>query len=164
MSLQTIEINSVKVNFDKEKTQNHRTEFNKPCDCQDCRNFYKNIENNPELVEFLSDFGIDYRCSEDVFSWNSTEEADTLIHSEAHYSVDGQIECEELSFERFGVNILFTTVVCVPHDRTENYFWIIVQGDFPYILEEKREIPTVFSKTDLKTSILDRIIAIFKKK
>ena len=53
MSLQTIEINSVKIIFDKEKTKEYRTDFNRPCDCQDCRNYYKNIQNNFELVEFL---------------------------------------------------------------------------------------------------------------
>lgn len=53
MSLQTIEINSVKIIFDKEKNKEYRTDFNKPCDCQDCRKYYKNIQNNFELVEFL---------------------------------------------------------------------------------------------------------------
>lgn len=70
MSFQTIEINSVKIIFDKEKTKEYRTDFNKPCDCQDCRNYYKHIENNSELVEFLSGFGIDYNCTEEVFSWD----------------------------------------------------------------------------------------------
>lgn len=41
MSLQTIEINSVKILFEKEKTNKYRTDFNKPCACQSCRNFYK---------------------------------------------------------------------------------------------------------------------------
>ena len=72
MSLQTIEINSVKIIFDKEKTKEYRSDFNKPCDYQDCRNYYKNIQNNFELVEFLSGFEIDYNCTEKVFSCNYT--------------------------------------------------------------------------------------------
>lgn len=59
MSFQTVEINSVKITFDKEKTKEYRTDFNKPCECQDCRNYYKHIEENKKLVEFLSEFGID---------------------------------------------------------------------------------------------------------
>ena len=70
MSLQTVEMNSVKIIFDKEKTKGYRTDFNKPCDCQDCRNYYKHIQTNKVLVEFLSDFGIDYTCAEEVFSWD----------------------------------------------------------------------------------------------
>ena len=46
MSLQTVEINSVKITFDKEKTKEYRTDFNKHSDCQDCRNYYRHIENN----------------------------------------------------------------------------------------------------------------------
>ena len=87
MSLQTIEINSVKIIFDKEKTKEYRTDFNKPCDCQDCRNYYKNIQNNFELVEFLSGFGIDYNCTEEVFSWDLGNDNDALIHHEGYYGV-----------------------------------------------------------------------------
>ena len=81
MSSQTIEINSVKITFDKEKTKEYRTDFNKPCDCQDCRNYYMHIENNKELVEFLLDFGIDYNCTDEVFSWNLGNDNDSFIHS-----------------------------------------------------------------------------------
>ena len=40
---------SVKIFFDKEKTQKNITHYNEPCDCQDCRNYYKNIESNKEV-------------------------------------------------------------------------------------------------------------------
>lgn len=73
-----------KIIFDKEKTKEYRTDFNKPCDCQDCRNYYKNIQNNFELVEFLSGFGIDYNCTEEVFSWDLGNDNDALIHHEGY--------------------------------------------------------------------------------
>ena len=44
MSFNTAEINSVKINFDKEKTEAYRNSFNSPCDCQNCRSFDKGIE------------------------------------------------------------------------------------------------------------------------
>ena len=50
MSLQTFEINSAKIIFDKEKTKANCTDFNKPCDCQYCRNYYKNLKENFELL------------------------------------------------------------------------------------------------------------------
>ena len=49
MYLETKEINSVKIIFDKEKTIEYR---DNSCICQYCRNFYKHIENNTELVRF----------------------------------------------------------------------------------------------------------------
>ena len=52
MSLQTVEMNSAKVTFDKEKTREYRTDMNNPCDCQNCRNYYKHIKNNKGLVGF----------------------------------------------------------------------------------------------------------------
>lgn len=144
MALQIIEINSVKINFDKEKTLNHRTEFNQPCDCQDCRNFYNHVENNLELVKFLSDFGIDYNCAEEVFSWDLTDDKDSLIHHEGYYGVFGKIEGDEFSFEKYGVKITFAYGAPVPCNRTGDYFWLIIEGDFPYILVEKREPPITF--------------------
>ena len=83
MSLQTVEINSTKITFDKEKTKAHRTAINNPCDCQNCRNYYKHVESNKELVEFLNDFGIDFTCTEEVFSWDLGNDNDSLIHHEA---------------------------------------------------------------------------------
>ena len=50
--MQCVEINSVKVFFDKEKTQKNITNYNEPCGCQDCRNYYKNIEANMELYVY----------------------------------------------------------------------------------------------------------------
>ena len=88
MSLQTVEIMSVIITFDQEKTKEHRTNMSTPCDCQDCRNYYKHIGNNTELVEFLSGFG---------------------------------------------VKITFQKGASVPCDRSGEFFWICIEGDFPNI-------------------------------
>ena len=141
MSYQSIDINSDNIIFDKEKTKEYRTDFNKPCSCQDCRNFYKHIENNSELIDFLSIFGIDYTCTEEVFSWDWENDKDSLIHHEGYYGVFGKIDGEEFDIEKYGVNISFQKGASVPCDRTGEFFWICVSGDFPYILEEEREMP-----------------------
>ena len=163
MSLQTVEINSVKITFDKEKTKEYRTDFNKPCDCQDCRNYYKHIQNNLELVEFLGGFGIDYNCTEEVFSWDLGNDNDSLIHHEGYYGVFGKIEGEKFDFENFGIKITFQKGASVPCDRIGEYFWICIEGDFPYILDEKRELPVNFSQKLQESSIIGKIKAIFKK-
>lgn len=98
MILHTIELNDVKSTFDKDKTKEYRTDYNKPCDCQDCRNYYKHIQNNTELVAFLSSFGIDYNYTEEVFSWSLGNEKDSLIHHEGYYGVFGKIEGGKIHF------------------------------------------------------------------
>ena len=164
MSLQSVEINSVKITFDKEKTKEYRTDFNKPCDCQNCRNYYKHIEENKKLVEFLSEFGIDYNCTEEVFSWNLGNDEDSLIHHEGYYGVFGKIEGEEFDFEKFGVKVTFQKGASVPCDRTGEYFWICIEGDLPYILEEERDLPITFSQRVQKLNVIGKIKAIFNKK
>lgn len=146
MALQSTEINQTRIIFDREKTKEYRTEFNKPCDCQNCRNFYKHIENNTELTCFLRGFGIDYRCDEDVFSWDWGDDINSLVHHEGYYGVFGSIEGEDFDFEMYGVKISFQKVASVPNDRTGEFFWICIEGDFSYILDEERELPSSFSQ------------------
>ena len=164
MSLQKIEVNSVKIIFDKEKTKEHRTAMNNPCECQDCRNYYKHIGNNTELVEFLNNFGIDYYCTEEVFSWDWENDNNSLIHHEGYYGVFGKIEGEEFDFEKFGVKITFQKGATVPCDRTGEYFWICIEGDFPYILDEERELPVSLSRKTQFLNFIGKIKTIFRKK
>ena len=164
MSLQKIEINSVKIIFDKEKTKEHRTAMNNPCECQDCRNYYKHIERNKELVEFLNNFGIDYYCTEEVFSWDWENDNNSLIHHEGYYGVFGKIEGEEFEFEKFGVKITFQKGASVPCDRTGEYFRICIEGDFPYILDEERELPVSLSRKTQFLNFIGKIKTIFRKK
>ena len=164
MSLQTVELSSVEITFDKGKTKEYRTDFNKPCDCQECRNYYKHVGNNLELVAFLNEFGIDYNCTEEVFSWDLGNDKDSLIHHEGYYGVFGKIEGEEFEFEKFGVKITFQKGASVPCDRTGEYFWICIEGDFPYILDEERDLPITFFQKLQKSNIISKIKAIFRKK
>ncbi|MDD6313168.1 MAG: hypothetical protein PUB08_06910 [Firmicutes bacterium] len=163
MPLKTIEINSIKLEFDKEKTKEYRTIFNMPCDCQNCRNYYEHVKNNFELVEYLSGFGIDFNCTEEVFSWNWGDDNDSLIHHEGYYGVFGRIEGEEFDFEKFGVKISFQKCASVPCDRTGEYFWICIEGDFPYILDEKRDLPISFSPKKERLNFVNKINTVFKK-
>lgn len=145
MALQDLEINSTKILYDAQMTKAHRTEYNKPCDCQDCRNFYKLTEDNGELAAFLQAFGIDIECAEEVMSFNVEGE---LIHHEAYYGVFGRIEGEDVKLQRFGVEISFLKGAAVPSFRTGEYFWICIQGDFPYVLEETRERDIALASED----------------
>lgn len=140
MALQEIEINSTKILFDAAATNGHRTEHNKPCDCQNCRNYYKIVEDNPELIAFLSDFGVDIYHTEEVMSWDLDNAQDGMIHHEAYYGVPGRLEGEEVVIQQFGVKIAFEKGAIVPTDLEGEYFWIRIEGDFPYVLEEERDL------------------------
>lgn len=156
--MKAVEINGIKFTFDKEKTMNHRTDYNKPCDCQNCRNFYKNLENNTELLKFLADFGVDYNFAEEVLSRQEYRNNEPYIHSEGYYGVEGTFDGDYLSFERFGVKIHFLKDECVPHDREDEYFFIEVEGDFPFVLDEKME--EEYPKNDF----IEKIKTVFRKK
>lgn len=162
MALQTIEINSVKITFDKEETQKYRPGIGTPCGCQYCRNYYKNIENNTELVEFLSDFGVDVYSDDEIFSWDLGDSSDSLIHCQAYYGVFGKIEDRDFSFKNFGVKITFSKDASVPSYRTGEYFWICVEADLPYILDEQREMPIAVSLKEKIRSFFESLRAVFK--
>jgi hypothetical protein len=164
MSLQMIEMNGSKIIFDREKTKDHRTEFNQPCDCQDCRNYYKHIENNQALVAFLDGFGVDFHCAEEVFSWELKKDETSLLHYEGYYGVFGTIEGEAFETEMYGVKITFQKGAPVPCDREGAYFWICIEGAFAYILDEDRELPTAFSQGLERLAFIRKIITRFKKK
>ena len=136
--MQSIEINSIKVIFDKEKTQKNITLYNEPCDCQYCKNYYKYMEVNAELREFLSQFGIDYIRCEEVMSYDLGEDKDSFIHSMAYYDVFGKIEKEfSKQEEDYSISFQANTNVNVGH-KEEEYFWIVIDAVIPYILDEER--------------------------
>ena len=61
------------------------------------------------------------------------------------------------------VKIIFQKGACVPCDRTGEYFWICIEGDFPYILDEKRDLPISFPRKLQKQSIISKIKSMFKR-
>lgn len=168
MAMQTIELNGTQITFDKEKTKLHRTSYNEPCDCQDCRNYYQYVAGNRELVAFLDSFGVDYHCDEEVMSFDLGDDADSQIHHVAYYAVFGMIEKEiKFEYDQFGVDITFEKAATGPYDitaintdREEPYFWIIVKDTVPYILDEERDMPETFFQK-LKKSKFMRILKSF---
>lgn len=148
MAMQIIELNGTQITFDKENTKLHRTSYNEPCDCQDCRNYYQYVADNRELVTFLNSFGVDYHCAEELMSFTLGEEPDSKIHHIAYYTVFGTIEKEiKLEHDQFGMDISFEKAATDAFDRTaintdcpEPYFWLVVEDIVPYVLDEKREI------------------------
>lgn len=157
VSLQTVEIRSIKIVFDAEKTKAYRTIGNEPCECLDCRNYRRNIGNNSELVAFLSGFGIDYNYAEEVLSWELENDGDPMIHYEAYYGVFGKIDGAEFDIEQFGVEIAFQKGAPVPCDRAGEYFWVCVSGNFPYIFDEKREPSVALPQTNGILGFLNRL-------
>ena len=160
MSLQTFEINSAKIIFDKEKTKANCTDFNNPCDCQYCRNYYKNLKENFELIEFLADFGVDYLRAEEIMPIDLGNEKGSLINYSAYYCVVGSIS-KEISMKKENCCVSFgiSNNINVGHEITDDYFFIVVDIDLPYILNEEREFPP----QSFHEKIIDKIKSFFKK-
>ena len=160
MSLQTIEINSAKITFDKEKTKTYRTKYNKPCDCQDCRNYYKNIENNIGLVNFLADFGVDYSRAEEIMPVDLGNEKESLINYSAYYCVVGSIsKVISIKKEDFSVSFEVSSNINVGREIADDYFFIVVDIDLPYILDEEREFPPL----SFIEKCIDKFKLVFKR-
>lgn len=161
MSLQTIEINSVKISFDKEKTRKHRTNYNNPCSCQDCRNYYKNLRNNLDLIEFLADFGVDYLRAEEIMPIDLGVKKESLINYSAYYCVVGSINDEfSIKKENFSASFGVSSNISVGHEITDEFFFIVIDIDLPFILDEEREFPqqSFFEKC------VNEVKLIFKRK
>ena len=75
---------------------------------------------------------------------------------------NGTVKNPEL-MEKFGVKITFQKGASFPCDRTGEYFWICIEGDFPYILDEERDLPITFSQKLQKSNIISKIKSIFCK-
>ena len=137
------EISSVKISFDKEKTKDYHTDFNTPCNCQDCRNYYKNIKNNLDIIDFLDDFGVDYSRAEEIMPIDLGNEKDSLINYRAYYCVVGSISDEIfLRKENYSVSFCISSNINVDHEITDDFFFVVIDIDLPYILDEEREFPT----------------------
>lgn len=61
--------------------------------------------------------------------------------------VCGRIEGNDVEFEKFGVKISFLKEASVPGDKQGEYFFIAIENDFPFILDEERDFPTRKFKT-----------------
>ena len=161
MSSQETIINKVRILFDKEKTQNNQTDYNRPCICQDCRNYYKNIENNGELIDFLTGFGIDYLRPEEIMPYDFGNEKDSLIYYRAYYSVVGILDKEFcVNKESFSASFETQNNINVGHEILEDYFFIAIDINLPFVLDEERELPP----QSLANKILNKIKLIIKKK
>ena len=85
-----------------------------------------------------------------MFSWDLGNDNDSFIHHEGYYGVFGRMKGEGFEYDMFGVKISFQKRACVPCNRTGEFFWICIENDFPYILDEKRDLPTSHSKKNRK--------------
>lgn len=132
-----IEIDSTKIFFDRAKTQSYQLEKSQSCECQGCKNYYENLKNKHELINFLSAFGIDCFSAEEVLDSSA---GDTLIHYEVYYGIAGYMDRDEAVLRDFGVKLSFRKSVNLLHDIPENFLWIVVENDFPFVLNEERDI------------------------
>lgn len=134
-----ITINSSKLIYDKEKTKTYQSNFN-PCNCQGCRNYFENIKANTKLCDFLKGFGLNPFRPDEVIYFSLDEQQDSLIFYEVYYGIYGKISGVEISFKEYGVNISFKRSVNILTETSSDYFWLVINKNYPYILKEERDI------------------------
>ena len=132
------------------------------CDCEGCRNYYKQIKgHSPELEEFLDSFGIDI-SRPDEMPWFDN---DGHIEYTPYYTVVGNIEKMDSHEIGYGdLNLAFyrseAQEVSFPTEQTEPYFVIAVFGIvLPWALDTplpsapawRNLIPRAFAKYREKT-------------
>lgn len=105
------------------------------------------LKETPSCLTFLADFGLNFNSVEEILSRDLGNDSDSLIHHEAYYVVCGRIEGNDVEFEKFGVKISFLKEASVPGDRQGEYFFIAIENDFPFIIDEERDFPTREFKT-----------------
>ena len=89
------------------------------------------------------------------------DEMDSLIYYRAYYSVVGSLDSEfSTNKETFSVSFEMQNNVNVGHEISEDYFFIVIDINLPFILDEERELPP----QSLADKILNKIRSIFKKK
>lgn len=133
-------INSSKLIYDKKKTKNYEINSCDPCDCQGCRNYFFNIQSNTQLCDFLMKFGIDPYLPDEVIYFSLEDKKVSPISYEVYYGVCGEIVGEEAAFEKYSVKLSFKKSVNILKEANCDYFWLVINKNYPYILNEERDI------------------------
>lgn len=145
---------------DRDKTSEYYTTHSL-CDCDGCRNFYKQIKGLfPELEKFLAEFGVDI-AGPDEMPWYDIGDH---IQYTPYYTVTGKIEKIGTQKTGFGnLNVIFyqsgSPYTDIPNEQAEPYFIIGVSKiDLPWILD----IP--FPSARAKKNFIMRLFSKLKKK
>lgn len=158
--METVIINNCKFLFDKEATANYVTEFNAPCDCAYCRNYYKAVQSVPAVIDFLNTFGVNVNRPEECMEWDTDFEEKTLWYN-VWYSVSG--EAEQSVTVRLSPDA--TAEISPPDGRSpntwhdDNYFLICLDMHLPWVMDE--DIDQL--RVPEKKSILKRVADLFKR-
>lgn len=123
--------------FDEVKTNQFKTEYNSPCDCLTCKNFFSAVIVKSKVTSFLNTLGIDInRCEECISLIEDIKHR--KITYEAWYSVCGNIENNftvcvddaDINFE------LAEKVLCPNTNRNSGYFWVCLVITLPWVIDD----------------------------
>lgn len=114
------------------------------CDCDECKNYYRQAENTfPKLKNFLSDFGIDIACPEEICSTYKKGRVDYYVV--AYTAVGECVKCGEYEFDIEDGGLFLNLVVnknpVYPNEQEDRQcFEIVVYNiSLPWVLETPHE-------------------------
>lgn len=135
-----VKIEEAIFDVDIDATKNYYKE-NTLCDCQDCRNFYVQVEKKyPALAKFLSSFRVDVSRPDEL----GAAKTDNIIDYQfAAYTVAGELLQSDkyemaLVGDKTPLNITVDSSYVPNEQVTEDYFTITVYGiQLPWVLDEE---------------------------
>lgn len=159
--METVIINNCTFLVDKSTTANYVTEFNTPCDCLYCRNYFKAVQSVPSVIEFLKMFCVNVNRPEECTELDTDFEGNTLLYS-VWYSVVGEsMQSTKIQLSADATaKILPSDNKFAPNtEHNDNYFWIRLDMRLPWKLNE--DITRL--KPHKEKTLPRRIANLFKK-
>lgn len=147
--MEEVIINNCKFLVDKEATAGYVTEFNAPCDCSFCRNYFKAVQSIPCVINFLNMFNVNVNRPEECMLLDIDFKTKTLLYS-VWYSVTGKAEQStkvQLSAGAAAEISLVNNEFSPNTKHDNNYFLICLNIHLPLELNEsiKMNLSNIFS-------------------
>ncbi len=161
MEAETVIIKDCKFLVDKNATANYFTEFNAPCDCTYCRNYFKAVQSVPSVINFLNIFSVNVNRPDECIELDVDFKTKTLLYS-VWYSVIGETEQStkiQLLSDATAEILLPNNEFSPNTEHDDNYFWICLEMRLPWSLNEDIN---QLNPTKQK-SLLKPIVDLFKK-
>lgn len=160
--LEEVVVNGVSFLVDKNATSQYITQYNEPCDCTYCRNYFKAIQEARSVLNLLNAFQVNVGRPEECMELETNFDTKMLFYY-VWYSVSGKAP------QKVEVNLSEDIIAEIypPADEqyapntghTDSYFLISLNLLLPWVLEE--DINQL--KPPAKRTIIQKVLSIFKR-
>ena len=136
---ETVIINDRSFLIDKYATSHYITQYNEPCDCAYCRNYFRAIQENFVVLDFLSKLSVNVGRPEECMEIE-TNYSTKMLHYIVWYSVTGQTEnsvtvnlSDDITVK---ISLSSDNRLSPNTDHIDDYFWICIDLWLPWAMDE----------------------------